>query len=190
MYIIHAGSNMFIKKILFFLFSQIKSLLLISFNLFQKSETQNYPEDTVNLSKRYRGRIILTRDPNGQERCVACNLCAVVCPVGCISLQKTEKKNRWYPKFFKINFSRCIFCGLCEEACPTAAIQLIPDFELAEYDRKNLIYEKKNLLISGTGKNKHYNFYKVSGVNIHKKEKKSDQYSQKNTCVDIHSLLP
>jgi len=182
---------MFIKKILFFLLSQIKSLLLVFFHLFQKSETQNYPEDSVNLSKRYRGRIVLTRDPNGKERCVACNLCAVVCPVGCISLQKTEKKkNRWYPKFFRINFSRCIFCGLCEEACPTAAIQLIPDFELAEHDRKDLIYEKKNLLISGTGKNKDYNFYDISGVNINEKKENSSQLSKKNTCIDIHSLLP
>ncbi|MDI5829494.1 regulatory signaling modulator protein AmpE, partial [Salmonella enterica subsp. enterica serovar Kentucky] len=40
---------------------------------------------------------------------------------------------RWYPEFFRINFSRCIFCGLCEEACPTTAIQLTPDFELGEY---------------------------------------------------------
>ncbi|QCI19264.1 NADH-quinone oxidoreductase subunit NuoI [Buchnera aphidicola] len=181
---------MFIKKILFFLLSQLRSLLLILFHLFKKPETQNYPEDTVNLSQRYRGRIILTRDPNGKERCVACNLCAVVCPVGCISLQKTEKKNRWYPKFFRINFSRCIFCGLCEEACPTTAIQLIPDFELAEYDRKDLIYEKENLLISGTGKNKHYNFYNVSGVQLHEEKEYSSQHSKKKTCVDIHSLLP
>ncbi|CAL4042528.1 NADH-quinone oxidoreductase subunit I [Buchnera aphidicola (Anoecia corni)] len=181
---------MFIKKILFFLLSQTKSLLLICFHLFQKSETQKYPEETVNLPQRYRGRIILTRDTNGKERCVACNLCSVVCPVGCISLQKAEKNNRWYPKFFRINFSRCIFCGLCEEACPTTAIQLIPDFELAEYDRKDLIYEKKNLLISGTGKNKHYNFYNVSGVKVHEKKEHSHQYSKKNTCIDIHSLLP
>ena len=31
------------------------------------------------------------RDPDGDERCVACNLCAVACPVGCISLQKAER---------------------------------------------------------------------------------------------------
>lgn len=82
--------------------------------------------------------------PDGEERCVACNLCAAVCPVGCISLQKAEHEDgRWYPEFFRINFSRCIFCGLCEEACPTTAIQLTPDFELGEFKRQDLVYEKK-----------------------------------------------
>ncbi len=51
-------------------------------------------------------RIVLTRDPDGSERCVACNLCAVACPVGCISLQKAETVDgRWYPEFFRINFT-------------------------------------------------------------------------------------
>ena len=79
-----------------------------------------------------RGRIVLTRDPDGEERCVACNLCAVACPVGCISLQKAEHEDgRWYPEFFRINFSRCIFCGMCEEACPTTAIHFGSASDLA-----------------------------------------------------------
>ena len=99
----------------------------------RKRDTILYPEVPAEqiVPPRYRGRIVLTRDPDGEERCVACNLCAVACPVGCISLQKAEKDDgRWYPEFFRINFSRCIFCGMCEEACPTTAIQLTPDFEL------------------------------------------------------------
>ena len=96
------------------------------------------------------GRIILSRDPDGEERCVACYLCAVACPVDCIALQATEDEHgRRYPEFFRINFSRCIFCGFCEEACPTYAIQLTPDFEMGEYERQNLVYEKEDLLISG-----------------------------------------
>jgi NADH-quinone oxidoreductase subunit I len=104
----------------------------------------NTRKQPVYLPPRYRGRIVLTRDPDGEERCVACNLCAVACPVGCISLQKAETEDgRWYPEFFRINFSRCIFCGMCEEACPTTAIQLTPDFEMAEYNRQDLVYEKR-----------------------------------------------
>ena len=84
---------------------------------------------------------------------MGCYLCAVACPVDCIALQATEDEHgRRYPEFFRINFSRCIFCGFCEEACPTYAIQLIPDFEMSEYNRQNLVYEKEDLLISGTGK--------------------------------------
>ena len=70
------------------------------------------------------------------------------------SLFRPRRTNhgRRYPEWFRINFSRCIFCGYCEEACPTYAIQLTPDYEMSEYDRKNLVYEKEDLLISGQGK--------------------------------------
>ncbi|XMR29202.1 NADH-quinone oxidoreductase subunit NuoI [Escherichia coli] len=115
----------------------------------RQARNTDVPEEPVNVAPRYRGRIVLTRDPDGEERCVACNLCAAVCPVGCISLQKAEHEDgRWYPEFFRINFSRCIFCGLCEEACPTTALQLTPDFEMGEFKRQDLVYEKDNLLIS------------------------------------------
>ena len=93
---------------------------------------------------------------------MACYLCAVACPVDCISLQATEDEHgRRYPEFFRINFSRCIFCGYCEEACPTYAIQLTTDFEMGEYVRQNLVYEKEDLLISGPGKYPDYNFYRA-----------------------------
>ncbi|MGE8313696.1 MAG: NADH-quinone oxidoreductase subunit NuoI, partial [Pseudomonas protegens] len=130
--------------------TQLRSLVMVFGHGFRKRDTLQYPEEPVYLPPRYRGRIVLTRDPDGEERCVACNLCAVACPVGCISLQKAETEDgRWYPDFFRINFSRCIFCGLCEEACPTTAIQLTPDFEMAEFKRQDLVYEKEDLLISG-----------------------------------------
>ncbi|QTM69323.1 NADH-quinone oxidoreductase subunit NuoI [Buchnera aphidicola (Hormaphis cornu)] len=158
-------------------------------NIFATRETQNYPEEKVYLAPRYRGRIVLTLDSKNKERCVACNLCSAVCPVGCIALEKSETKDgRWFAKFFRINFSRCIFCGLCEEACPTTAIQLIPDFELSEYKREHLIYEKEDLLISGPGKYPDYDFYKKSGVNIKISQGYISKDKQKD--VDVKKLLP
>ena len=131
----------------------------------------------------------IARDPDGEERCVACNLCAVACPVGCIALQKTEDEHgRWYPEFFRINFSRCIFCGWCEEACPTYAIQLTPDFEMSEYERPNLVYEKEDLLISGTGKYPDYSFWRVAGKAIGGKDKGDAEREQPPS--DPRGLLP
>ena len=117
---------------------------------------------------RWRGRIILTRDPDGEERCVACNLmcCRLSCGLYMLYKKLKMKTGRWYPEFFRINFSRCIMCGFCEEACPTHAIQLTPDFEMAEYVRQDMVWEKEHMLIDGTGKYHDYNFYKVAGKAI------------------------
>ena len=170
------------------MWSNIRTLALALSHTFTKKDTVEYPDQMPYLAPRYRGRIVLTRDPDGEERCVACNLCAAACPVGCISLQKAETEDgRWYPEFFRINFSRCIFCGMCEEACPTTAIQLTPDFEMCEYDRQNMVYEKEHLLIDGTGKYHDYNFYRVSGMSIVGKSK--GQAENEAPPVDVKSLL-
>jgi NADH-quinone oxidoreductase subunit I len=77
---------------------------------------------------------------------------------------------------------------MCEEACPTTAIQLTPDFEMCEYERQSLVYEKEDLLISGPGKNPDYNFYRVSGMAVAGKPKGSAQ--NETAPVDLKSLLP
>ena len=169
--------------------SQLRSLGLIFLHLFRRRVTIEYPEHKAYLPPRWRGRIILSRDPDGGERCVACYLCAVACPVDCIALQATEGEDgRRYPEFFRINFSRCIFCGYCEEACPTYAIQLTPDYEMGEYHRKSLVYEKEDLLISGPGKYPGYNFYRVAGLAIGGKDK--GEAENERPPVDVRTLLP
>lgn len=171
------------------MFSQLRTMWQIFLHLFRRRATVQWPEEKQALPPRWRGRIVLSRDPDGQERCVACYLCAVACPVDCISLQKAETEDgRWYPEYFRINFSRCIFCGYCEEACPTYAIQLTPDIEMSEYDRQNMVYEKEDLLISGTGKYPGYNFYRVSGLAIAGKDK--GEAAHEAPPVDVRDLLP
>ena len=111
------------------------------------------------------------------------------CPVDCIALAATEDQDgRRYPDYFRINFSRCIYCGFCEEACPTYAIQLVPDVEMAEYNRQNMVYEKKDLLIDGEGKYHGYNFYRVAGLAIGGKDK--GEAAKESPPVDPRSLLP
>jgi NADH-quinone oxidoreductase subunit I len=169
----------------------LKGLWVVLRRMFHRPITVQYPDEKPYLPPRWRGRIVLTRDPDGKERCVACYLCAVACPVDCIALQATEQTDEYdrrYPAFFRINFSRCIYCGYCEDACPTYAIQLTPDFEQSEYERRYMVYEKEDLLINGTGKYPGYNFYRVAGVRIEGKDKGEGE--DEAPPVDVHSLLP
>ena len=99
--------------------SMLRTIWTVLLHIFRRPVTVQYPEEKPYLPPRYRGRIILSRDPDGDERCVGCYLCSAACPVDCIALQAGEREDgRRYPEFFRINFSRCIFCGLCEEGVP------------------------------------------------------------------------
>jgi NADH-quinone oxidoreductase subunit I len=70
----------------------------------------------------------------------------------------------------------------------TYAIQLTPDFEICEYDRNNLVYEKEHLLIDGPGKYPDYSFWQVSGKAIAGKDKGDAR--KENPPEDVRSLLP
>jgi NADH-quinone oxidoreductase subunit I len=158
-------------------------------HLFRKPITEEYPEYKRPLPERSRARIVLTRDPDGDERCVACYLCSAACPVSCISMQSAQRQDgRRYAQWFRINLGRCIYCGLCEEACPTSAIQLTPDFENCQRDILSLVFEKEDLLVDHCGKNETYNFYKHAGV-ISKAGGKGGHIKE-NKPVNVRSNLP
>jgi NADH-quinone oxidoreductase subunit I len=157
-------------------------------HLFRRPVTEQYPEYKRPLPVRSRARIILTRDPDGDERCVACYLCSEVCPVSCISMQSAQREDgRRYPRWFRINFARCIYCGFCEEACPTLAIQLTPEFETCQDDILTLVAEKKDLLVNHGGKNKDYNFYRYAGVTM---VGEKGTHINEEKPIDVKSNLP
>jgi NADH-quinone oxidoreductase subunit I len=157
-------------------------------NLFRKPVTIQYPEQKRIPPPRYRGRIILTRDPDGGERCVACYLCSAACPVDCISMQSAEADNgRRYATWFRINFSRCIYCGLCEEACPTLAIQLTPEYEFSKHHIMEMVYEKEDLLVDHGGKDNKYNYYRHAGIGV---VNPRGGNPDEDPPVDVRSNLP
>lgn len=158
--------------------------------LFRRPITVNYPEEKPFIPPRWRGRIVLTSDPTGEERCVACYLCQAVCPVQCIDLQAENRPDgRRVASKFDINFARCIFCGFCEEACPTYAIQLTPDFEMGTTVRTDLLYHKEDLQVSGPGKHPEYSFWAVSGVALEGKKDKGGAVNEKPP-TNYRSNLP
>ncbi len=94
--------------------------------MFSKTVTEQYPDKEKWVPyPRYRGHHFLNTNEEGDVNCVACELCAKICPCDCIEVvpYEDEKGNR-RPKVFDINLGRCLFCGLCEDACPADAIKL------------------------------------------------------------------
>ena len=116
--------------------------------------TIQYPEEKTPVYPRFRGRHKLHKfEDTGLEKCVGCSLCAAACPADCIRVVAAENipgervsAGERYAAVYEINLSRCIFCGYCEIACPFDAITMGHDYEMADYDRSDLIFTKEMLL--------------------------------------------
>ncbi len=125
----------------------LQGLKLTLKHIFKKPVTLQYPDEKWVVSKRWRGRHVLTVHPSGKIRCVACMLCATVCPAECIYIEgASEPDNRRYPERYEIDLTRCIFCGYCVEVCPKEAIEMSSAYEISEYSRKALYLDKEALL--------------------------------------------
>lgn len=116
--------------------------------------TECYPEERPKVAERFRGAPRLNLDPeSGETLCIACNLCAVVCPENCINVGATSRlytedgkqKKKKVLTTFVYDTSRCMFCDLCVEICPTDCIELTQEFELATYSRSGLVWDREML---------------------------------------------
>jgi len=125
-------------------------LMLTGRYLFKKKITIEYPEERTPLSPRFRGLHALRRYENGEERCIACKLCEVVCPALAILIESEEREdNSRRTTRYDIDMTKCIYCGLCQEACPVDAIVETQVFEYATERREDLYYTKEMLLEVG-----------------------------------------
>ena len=93
--------------------------------------TAYYPEEIrADYAAHNRGKHVLTQRPDGRPQCIACNLCATVCPARVIEIQAgfdpDDPAHPKYPERFEIDYARCIFCGFCVEVCPEDAIRMVP----------------------------------------------------------------
>jgi len=141
-----------IKKALktWLLWELVLGLALTGRYMFQKKITVEYPEEKTPLSPRFRGLHALRRYESGEERCIACKLCEVVCPAVAILIESAEREDgSRRTTRYDIDFSKCIYCGLCQEACPVDAIVETQEFEYATETRDGLYYTKDMLLAVG-----------------------------------------
>ncbi len=112
--------------------------------------TWQYPEQKKPLAARHRSLHRLTTREGGKPRCVACMLCATVCPSECIAIEAAEDPDaeiQKYPSSFVIDLNRCCFCGFCVEACPEDAIRMDTGIiDIAQTSHDDLIFGLDKLL--------------------------------------------
>lgn len=127
-----------------------KGLALTGRYLFSRKITIQFPEEKTPQSPRFRGLHALRRYPNGEERCIACQLCEAVCPAMAIKIEseKSQDGSRRTTRY-DIDLTKCIFCGLCEESCPVDAIVETHIFEYHGEKRGDLYFNKEMLLAIG-----------------------------------------
>ena len=80
------------KKTLYKVWAMIRGLFIVLKYTFKKPVTVRYPEQKRQLPFRSRGRHYLTKWNDGLERCVGCELCAIVCPAQAIYVKPAQNE--------------------------------------------------------------------------------------------------
>ena len=113
--------------------------------LVSKTVTVQYPYEKLAFAPRYRGF-----HEHEADRCIACDMCAKVCPVDCIYIEKSaaRKLDKETGKVkggellrYAIDYQKCMFCGLCTEPCPTKCLHMGKNHDLSGYSREATIVE-------------------------------------------------
>ena len=134
----------------FLLWELLMGLRLTGKYLFARKITVQYPEEKTPQSPRFRGLHALRRYPNGEERCIACKLCEVVCPALAITIESAPREDGTRRTTrYDIDLFKCVFCGFCEEACPVDSIVETRIYEYHFEHRGEQIMTKDKLLAIG-----------------------------------------
>jgi NADH-quinone oxidoreductase chain I len=133
-----------------------------NYSIFNKKDiavTLNFPYEKNILSTRFRGEHMLQRYFSGEERCISCKLCEVICPALAITINGNETiiGSRKTIKY-DLDMTKCIYCGLCQESCPVEAIVETERYNFCTYKHDELLYSKYKLLLN----------FSIINKNIHK----------------------
>jgi NADH-quinone oxidoreductase subunit I len=133
------------------MFDEFKGFMVTLKRIGRKPITFEYPDEKRQFAPRFRGLPSLRADPEtGEALCVACGLCARICPTSCLEMHvvPSEEGDRELGEFI-LRSGRCLFCGFCAQVCPVDAITMSGAFERSVMEREGLIYTKTELASFG-----------------------------------------
>jgi NADH-quinone oxidoreductase subunit I len=124
----------------------LKAMGMTLRNLFRKPVTVHYPTTVRKYPERYRGLLALVYEKDtGEEACIGCRLCEMVCPPNVIKVEMLKTPERNYAKTFTLELYACEFCELCVQVCPTDAIVMMKSFDMPTADRREMLLDKDRL---------------------------------------------
>src|SRR5688500_15749459 len=130
---------------------EVKGFAVTMRRMLKKPVTFEYPDEKREFAPRFRGLPSLRADPEtGEALCVACGLCARICPTACLEMHvvPSEEGDRELGEFI-LRSGRCLFCGFCAQVCPVDAITMSGAYERSVMHRDGLIYTKAELASFG-----------------------------------------
>jgi len=137
----------FMGEAFYTIYSIVKGHIVTFVNLFRRKVTLQYPEVRWELPEGYRGIPCLPVDPEtGKDSCIGCMACTRACPTQCIAIEAhmDENKKRIVDSFM-LDATLCMFCNLCVEACNFDAIRMSDTYELACFDRSEVMFNREDL---------------------------------------------
>jgi NADH-quinone oxidoreductase chain I len=139
----------YLKEIVVGFLSLLAGMAVTIRYFFKPIVTVQYPRQKLNMTPRYRGYIQLILDPESKtHRCIACEMCAHICPSQLISLEGTKLPGakKKVPIKYVHEYYYCSLCGLCVEICPTTALEFSQEYRLANYRREDSVINHLTLL--------------------------------------------
>ncbi|MBI1870839.1 MAG: NADH-quinone oxidoreductase subunit I [Chlamydiae bacterium] len=133
----------YISNVLSGFYSLLSGMRVTLKYMLRRPVTEVYPKKKKEMFPRFKGPTSFVVDEKTKDhRCIACDLCAKICPSLCIQIDKERGDDKKFHLVnYKVDYTLCSLCSLCIEVCPTDALTHAKDYELPAFSQSELIMD-------------------------------------------------